>query len=145
MVVHLFVLGVPLVPLNLARLLLLRRQVRPARAIGADTKRRQRSFERFALAGRAASELFHSTICSSSWWHPRQRYSQIGTVARVCRSIEASYHTVLSADLAIHSSPMTRLGRPAVPFRLRDAQGQEHALEDYAKAWLLLVLHRHLR
>jgi peroxiredoxin len=40
---------------------------------------------------------------------------------------------------------MTKLGRPAVPFCLRDAQGQVHALEDYAGTWLLLVLHRHLR
>lgn len=40
---------------------------------------------------------------------------------------------------------MTKLGSPAVPFFLQDEQGQEHSLEDYADAWLLLVLHRHLR
>jgi peroxiredoxin len=39
---------------------------------------------------------------------------------------------------------MTRLGRRAAPFRLRDAEGREHTLDDYASEWLLLVLHRHL-
>jgi peroxiredoxin len=35
-------------------------------------------------------------------------------------------------------------GKPAVPFRLRDAEGRSHALEDYKGTWLLLVFHRHL-
>jgi peroxiredoxin len=40
---------------------------------------------------------------------------------------------------------MTQLvGRPAVPFALRDAQGGEHRLEDYRGQWLLLMFHRHL-
>ena len=36
-------------------------------------------------------------------------------------------------------------GEPAVPFRLRDASGSQHELEDYRGSWLLLVFHRHLR
>jgi len=40
---------------------------------------------------------------------------------------------------------MTLLGKPAVQFWLRDTEGQEHSLDNYAGTWLLLVLHRHLR
>ena len=58
-------------------------------------------------------------------WHPTTRF--------------------LDAPTPRYTLPMTRLGRPAVPFRLRDAHGQVHSLEDYAGTWLLLVLHRHLR
>ena len=47
-------------------------------------------------------------------------------------------------DLA-YTLSMTLLGKPSVPFCLRDAHGQEHSLDDYAGTWLLLVLHRHLR
>jgi len=35
-------------------------------------------------------------------------------------------------------------GGPAIPFRLADAEGREHLLEDYKGGWLLLVFHRHL-
>jgi peroxiredoxin len=36
------------------------------------------------------------------------------------------------------------VGRPAVPFELRDAQDRVHRLDGYRGRWLLLVLHRHL-
>ena len=36
------------------------------------------------------------------------------------------------------------VGRPAVPFALRDAQGGEYRLEHYRGRWLLLMFHRHL-
>jgi peroxiredoxin len=39
---------------------------------------------------------------------------------------------------------MNRVGKPAVPFALTDAEGQLHRLEDYRGRWLLLVFHRHL-
>jgi peroxiredoxin len=38
----------------------------------------------------------------------------------------------------------TRVGDPAVPFALPDAEGLLHRLEDYSGHWLLLVFHRHL-
>ena len=38
----------------------------------------------------------------------------------------------------------TRVGDPAVPFALPDAEGLLHRLEDYGGHWLLLVFHRHL-
>ena len=31
-----------------------------------------------------------------------------------------------------------------MPFRLQDAAGRAHTLEQYRGSWLLLVLHRHL-
>lgn len=41
--------------------------------------------------------------------------------------------------------PMSsRVGMPAVPFSLADAQGTVHTLADYSGDWLLLVFHRHL-
>lgn len=39
---------------------------------------------------------------------------------------------------------MSLVGRPAVPFALRDPEGALHRLEDHAGHWLLLVFHRHL-
>ncbi len=36
------------------------------------------------------------------------------------------------------------VGKPAAPFELNDARGNEHRLEDYRGEWLLLVFHRHL-
>ena len=36
------------------------------------------------------------------------------------------------------------VGKPAVPFELKDADGNVHRLEDYRDKWLLLVFHRHL-
>lgn len=36
------------------------------------------------------------------------------------------------------------VGRPAVPFELRDADGRVYRLDGYRGRWLLLVLHRHL-
>ena len=38
----------------------------------------------------------------------------------------------------------TLVGRPAVPFELRDTGDRVHALDGYRGRWLLLVLHRHL-
>ena len=38
-----------------------------------------------------------------------------------------------------------RAGDPAFPFRLKDAGGRVHTLEAHRGAWVLLVLHRHLR
>ncbi len=35
-------------------------------------------------------------------------------------------------------------GKPAVPFSLRDCNGNVHHLHDYKGNWLLLVFHRHL-
>jgi peroxiredoxin len=35
-------------------------------------------------------------------------------------------------------------GKPAIPFSLRDSEGQLHQLGDYRGRWLLLVFHRHL-
>ncbi len=37
-----------------------------------------------------------------------------------------------------------RIGQPAAPFELQDAQGNKHRLEDYRGSWLLFVFHRHL-
>ncbi len=37
-----------------------------------------------------------------------------------------------------------KLGRPAVPFELKDASGGMHRLEDGLGHWQLLVFHRHL-
>ncbi len=39
---------------------------------------------------------------------------------------------------------MSRVGQPAVPFALEDAEGRVHRLEDFRGRWLLLVFHRHL-
>ena len=38
----------------------------------------------------------------------------------------------------------SRIGLPAVDFCLRDANGIEYRLADYAGKWLLMVFHRHL-
>ena len=38
-----------------------------------------------------------------------------------------------------------RVGDPAFPFLLTDAAGRVHSLESCRGAWLLLMLHRHLR
>ncbi len=37
-----------------------------------------------------------------------------------------------------------RVGHPAVPFELTDADGVLRRLEDFVGSWLLLVFHRHL-
>jgi len=36
------------------------------------------------------------------------------------------------------------VGKPAIPFELRDTKGEIHRLEDDFGHWLLLVFHRHL-
>ena len=36
------------------------------------------------------------------------------------------------------------VGKPAVEFELKDANGSVHRLEDYPGHWFLLVFHRHL-
>lgn len=36
------------------------------------------------------------------------------------------------------------MGKPAIPFKLRDIHGKYHLLEDYRGSWLLMVFHRHL-
>lgn len=36
------------------------------------------------------------------------------------------------------------IGKPALPFQLKDSCGREHQLSDYRGHWLLLVFHRHL-
>ena len=62
-------------------------------------------------------------------------------VSNVGHSLRAGAATTRREGLRI----MTQLvGRPAVPFALRDAQGGEHRLEDYRGQWLLLMFHRHL-
>ncbi len=38
----------------------------------------------------------------------------------------------------------SRVGKPAIPFELKDALGNVVRLEDYVGGWLLLVFHRHL-
>ncbi len=37
-----------------------------------------------------------------------------------------------------------RSGLPAAPFRLPDATGTVHTLEEFRGHWLLMVFHRHL-
>lgn len=36
------------------------------------------------------------------------------------------------------------VGKPAVPFLLKDENDETHRLEDYRGRWLLLTFHRHL-
>lgn len=36
------------------------------------------------------------------------------------------------------------VGKSALPFELRDIEGQTHTQQDYAGSWLFLVFHRHL-
>ena len=50
-----------------------------------------------------------------------------------------------AADPTMRTQPPIAAGEPAADFRLPDADGREHRLADYRGAWLLLVLHRHLR
>ena len=38
----------------------------------------------------------------------------------------------------------SRIGKPAVPFELKDTDGHSVRLEDFVGNWLLLVFHRHL-
>ena len=38
----------------------------------------------------------------------------------------------------------TKLGTPAIPFDLRDIDGNMHRLQDDSGHWLLMILHRHL-
>lgn len=35
-------------------------------------------------------------------------------------------------------------GSPAIPFKLKDTQGNEHSLGEFIGYWLLMVFHRHL-
>jgi peroxiredoxin len=37
-----------------------------------------------------------------------------------------------------------RVGKPALPFELKDTTGEIHRLDDDAGHWLLLIFHRHL-
>jgi peroxiredoxin len=36
------------------------------------------------------------------------------------------------------------IGKPAIPFNLRDSNGKVVVLEDFKGSWLLIVFHRHL-
>ena len=38
----------------------------------------------------------------------------------------------------------SQVGKRAIAFELKDADGSVHQLPDYAGHWLLLVFHRHL-
>ena len=56
---------------------------------------------------------------------------------------EVSHIDCPSGTLAAQT-PLARIGKPAVPFELKDGTGNMVRLEDYAGGWLLLVFHRHL-
>ena len=42
------------------------------------------------------------------------------------------------------STTGSMVGKPAIPFELRDSEGHVHRLEDSRGRWLVLLLHRHL-